>query len=113
VVVNHAPARNVGVMSMTMSASSCPQGLSKAGVTHESPRVTIATPLKAERGRSGSIDLTRTLGPVTLTGTLVHYDVQDPAVVDRTTYTLSSLADRGGPDRWMDISASIVRATHG
>ena len=56
-------------------------------------RLTIDTPLKAERGRSGSIDLTRTLGPVTLTGTLFHYDVQDPAVVDRTTYTLSTLAE--------------------
>jgi outer membrane receptor for ferrienterochelin and colicins len=55
-------------------------------------RLTIDTRLKAERGRSGSIDVTRTLGPVTLTGTLFHYDVQDPAVVDRSAYTLSTLA---------------------
>jgi len=54
-------------------------------------RLTIHSPLKAERGRSASVDVTRTLGPVTLTGTLFHYDVHDPAVVDRATYTLSTL----------------------
>lgn len=54
-------------------------------------RLAIHGPLKAERGRSASFDVTRTLGPVTLTGTLFHYDVHDPAVVDRATYTLSTL----------------------
>jgi outer membrane receptor for ferrienterochelin and colicins len=54
-------------------------------------RLTIDTPLKAERGRSASLDVTRTLGPVSVTGTLFHYHVDDPAVVDRATYTLATL----------------------
>ena len=56
-------------------------------------RLTIVTPLKAERGRSASLDLTRTLGPVSVTGTLFHYHVSDPAVVDRATYTLATLPE--------------------
>jgi outer membrane receptor for ferrienterochelin and colicins len=56
-------------------------------------RLKVETPLKAERGRSASLDLTRTLGPVTVTGTLFHYHVRDPAVVDRATYTLATLAE--------------------
>jgi outer membrane receptor for ferrienterochelin and colicins len=56
-------------------------------------RLKIETPLKAERGRSASLDLTRTVGPVTVTGTLFHYHVRDPAVVDRATYTLATLAE--------------------
>jgi outer membrane receptor for ferrienterochelin and colicins len=56
-------------------------------------RLTVDAPLKAERGRSASIDLTRTAGPITLTSTLFHYDVHDPAVVDRPTYTLSTLSE--------------------
>jgi outer membrane receptor for ferrienterochelin and colicins len=60
-----------------------------AGLT----RLTIDGPLKAERGRSASLDVTRTLGQVTVTGTLFHYKVHDPAVVDRATYTLATLTE--------------------
>jgi outer membrane receptor for ferrienterochelin and colicins len=60
-----------------------------AGLT----RLSIAAPLKVERGRSGSFDITRALGPLTLTGTLFRYEVHDPAVVDRATYTLATLAE--------------------
>jgi len=56
-------------------------------------RLAVDAPLKAERGRSASLDVTRTAGPLTLTGTLFHYDVHDPAVVDRGTYTLSTLSE--------------------
>jgi len=56
-------------------------------------RLTIAEPLKAERGRSGSFDLTRVQGPLTLTATFFRYEVHDPAVVDRATYTLATLAE--------------------
>jgi outer membrane receptor for ferrienterochelin and colicins len=58
-----------------------------AGLT----RLKIDGPLTAERGRSASWDVSRTAGPVTLTGTLFRYDVGHPAVVDRSTYTLSNL----------------------
>jgi iron complex outermembrane receptor protein len=56
-------------------------------------RLTIATPLKAERGRSASVDLTRSYGPLTVTATAFRYDVENPAVVDRATYTLATLAE--------------------
>jgi iron complex outermembrane receptor protein len=58
-----------------------------AGLT----RLRIPEPLKVERGQSASLDVTRSVGGVTLTGTLFHYDVHDPAVVDRAAYTLNTL----------------------
>ncbi|MEO7275870.1 MAG: TonB-dependent receptor [Vicinamibacterales bacterium] len=56
-------------------------------------RLTIAAPLKPERGRSASLDVTRVRGPLTMTATAFQYRVQDPAVVDRSTYTLATLAE--------------------
>jgi iron complex outermembrane receptor protein len=56
-------------------------------------RLTIPTALKAERGRSTSLDLTRVQGPMSVTATLFRYDVRDPAVVDRSAYTLASLSE--------------------
>jgi outer membrane receptor for ferrienterochelin and colicins len=56
-------------------------------------RLTIAVPLEAERGRSASLDITRSEGPLSLTATLFRYGVRDPAVVDRTTYTLATLSE--------------------
>lgn len=56
-------------------------------------RLTIDAPLKAERGRSGSFDITRAQGPLTLTATVFRYEVHDPAVVDRATYTLATLTE--------------------
>lgn len=56
-------------------------------------RLTLTTPLKAERGRSVSVDLTRSYGPLTMTATAFRYDVEDPAVVDRATYTLATLPE--------------------
>jgi iron complex outermembrane receptor protein len=58
-----------------------------AGLSH----LTIAGRLKAERGRSASLDLTRKAGPLTATATLFRYDVRDPIVLDRATYTLANL----------------------
>jgi outer membrane receptor for ferrienterochelin and colicins len=56
-------------------------------------RLTIPTVLKAERGRSASLDVTRVQGSISVTTTLFRYDVRDPAVVDRSTYTLTSLSE--------------------
>ncbi len=56
-------------------------------------RLTIREPLQAERGRSASFDITRAQGPLSLTATLFRYEVHDPAVVDRATYTLATLAE--------------------
>jgi outer membrane receptor for ferrienterochelin and colicins len=60
-----------------------------AGLT----RLKVDGSLKAERGRSASWDVTRTAGPFSLTGTLFRYDLANPAVVERATYTLSNLTD--------------------
>ncbi len=56
-------------------------------------RLTIPTALKAERGRSVSFDVTRSDGPLTVTATLFRYNVRDPVVVDRATYTLANLSE--------------------
>jgi outer membrane receptor for ferrienterochelin and colicins len=85
-----------GAWISRMSAGSgffAPTALTEETAAAGLNRLTINSPLKAERGRSASVDVTRTLGPVTLTGTLFHYDVHDPAVVDRATYTLSTLGE--------------------
>lgn len=47
-------------------------------------RLTIERPLKAERGRSASIDLGRGFGPLSLSATLFASRVDDPVVVERT-----------------------------
>ncbi|HET9833614.1 MAG TPA: TonB-dependent receptor, partial [Vicinamibacterales bacterium] len=60
-----------------------------AGLT----RLRVPQPLRAERGRSASFDVTRGLGPVTVTGTLFRYHVDDPAIVERDTYALTNLPE--------------------
>ena len=66
-------------------------------------RLTIDGPLEAERGRSVSVDVTRTKGPLALTGTFFRYEVREPAVVDRATYTLATL-----PSPTIDTGAEAV-----
>jgi len=56
-------------------------------------RLRIPAPLGAERGRSASLDLTRTVGPWSATATLFQYRVRDPAIVNRATYTLATLSE--------------------
>jgi outer membrane receptor for ferrienterochelin and colicins len=60
-----------------------------AGLT----RLVIDGRLTAERGRSASWDVTRTAGPLNMTGTLFRYDLAHPAVVERSTYVLSNLKE--------------------
>jgi iron complex outermembrane receptor protein len=56
-----------------------------AGLT----RLIIPVPLRAERGRSGSIDLTRTVGALSYTFTLFGSSISDPVRVTReAAYTL-------------------------
>jgi outer membrane receptor for ferrienterochelin and colicins len=56
-------------------------------------RLHVPTPLKAERGRSVSVDVTRTAGPLTVTATLFRYVIDNPAVLNRATYTLTTLSE--------------------
>jgi len=61
-----------------------------AGLT----RLTIGRPLRAERGVSGSFDLSRTDGPLSYTATLFASRIADPVYVTRDTeYALGNLPD--------------------
>jgi outer membrane receptor for ferrienterochelin and colicins len=56
-------------------------------------RLAIPRPLLAERGRSASFDLTRSLGPVSTTVTLFGSSVRNPVYVERAArYELRNLA---------------------
>jgi outer membrane receptor for ferrienterochelin and colicins len=59
-----------------------------AGLT----RLAIPQPLRAERGSSGSLDITRSVGPGTYTATLFGSRVSSPLFVERnTSYELTNL----------------------
>ena len=72
-------------------------------------RLQVPTPLKAERGRSVSADVTRTVGLFTITGTVFRYDIDHPAVLNRATYTLTTL-DQPTIDMGMEAVATWRRA---
>ena len=67
--------------------SSLTEETEAAGLT----RLTADGPLRAERGRSASIDLTRTAGPLSSTVTLFGSHIADPVQVDRSAYVLRNL----------------------
>ncbi len=57
-------------------------------------RLTVISPLKAERAASASVDLTRASGPLSATLTLFHSTVRDPVDVERTdSYVLRNLLE--------------------
>ena len=60
-----------------------------AGLT----RLNVDGPLRAERGRSVSVDLTRTHGPFSYTTTFFGPRIADPIKVDRPTYVLQNLVE--------------------
>ena len=85
-----------GTWSTRMSAgggffgpSSLTEATEAAGLT----RLTVDAPLRPERGRSASIDLTRTQGPFSSTVTLFGSHITDPVQIDRSTYVLRNLAE--------------------
>ena len=55
-------------------------------------RLLLPAPLNAERGRSASVDLTRSMGPLSVTGTFFASDIDHPVYVDRgATYEIFNL----------------------
>jgi outer membrane receptor for ferrienterochelin and colicins len=57
-------------------------------------RLSVASPLQAERGTSASVDLTRVAGPLSATLTAFYSRVVDPVDVERTDrYVLRNLPD--------------------
>ncbi len=60
-------------------------------------RLSLPVPLRAERGRSASADLTRSMGPVSVTATAFASNIDHPVYVDRgATYDIVNLQ---GPTR--------------
>ena len=60
-------------------------------------RLLLPVPLRAERGRSASADLTRSMGPVSVTATFFASNIDHPVYVDRgATYEIMNLH---GPTR--------------
>lgn len=60
-------------------------------------RLSMPAPLQTERGRTASADLTRALGPLSVTGTLFASNIDHPVYVDRAqTYAIFNLA---GPQK--------------
>lgn len=53
-------------------------------------RLTLAAPLRAERGASASWDVTREAGPLSLTATFFGSRIAHPLDVDRQTYSLAN-----------------------
>ena len=58
-----------------------------AGLT----RLSVHGPLEAERGRSASVDVTRTHGPFAYTATIFGSRIADPVHVERSTYAMRNL----------------------
>ena len=70
----------------------------------------LPTPLKAERGRNASIDLSRNLGPLSVTSTFFASDINRPVYVDRgAAYEIFNLM---GPtrNRGLELLATLRKS---
>ena len=72
-------------------------------------RLRVPVELRAERGRSASWDLTRRVGPVSVTATLFASSVRNPIQVQRATYTLVN-APRPARNRGAELLATYRKA---
>jgi outer membrane receptor for ferrienterochelin and colicins len=77
-----------------------------AGLT----RLQIAGRLRAERGRSAAVDVSRTDGPVSHTVTLFGSRVVDPIDVDRSTGLVLRTAEGPATNAGVDIVTTVRRA---
>ena len=80
-----------------------------AGLT----RVSLPRPLVAERGRSASIDVSRTMGPGTYSLTLFQSRVAHPLDVDRSSGLVLTNATEAATNKGMDLVARLRRAPFG
>jgi len=72
-------------------------------------RLTLSAALRAERGTSASVDVTRSGGPVSITGTLFASHIADPVDVDRESYVLSNL-DGSATNVGAELLGTVRRA---
>ena len=56
-------------------------------------RLTMPTPLKVEHGRSASWDVTRVVGPLSVTATVFRSRIDDPIVLNRERYELANVPE--------------------
>ena len=73
-------------------------------------KLSMPFPLKSERGRNASVDLTRSVGPLSFTSTLFASDIDHPIYVDRDpSYEIFNL---GGPtrNRGVELLATLRKA---
>jgi iron complex outermembrane receptor protein len=78
-------------------------------------KLLMPAPLQAERGRTASADLTRTLGPVSVTGTFFASNIDHPVYVDRgvqyAIYNLSGPTHNRGAELLATLRKSPFTAT--
>src|SRR5262249_52667529 len=72
-------------------------------------RLTIPRPLKDETGDSGSADLTRTIGPFSMTGTLFASRIHNPLLVERTTAYLLTNQPRASTNQGGELLATYSK----
>ena len=73
-------------------------------------RLTVPHPLRAERGRSASVDLTRAMGPAALTLTLFASRVLDPIDVDRDRGFVLTNRPEPTTTRGVELLGTVRRA---
>lgn len=72
-------------------------------------RLTVPAPLVAERGRSASMDVTRTLGPASMTLTLFASRVRTPVDVDRATGFVLTNAAQPTTNTGLELLGTVRR----
>jgi outer membrane receptor for ferrienterochelin and colicins len=72
--------------------------------------LSLPLPLRAERGDSFSIDVTRAVGPVNMTGTFFASSVDDPVQVDREREYLIRNADGPSTNVGLELLATYRRS---
>jgi outer membrane receptor for ferrienterochelin and colicins len=70
-------------------------------------RLQIVSPLEAERGRTASIDITRTAGPGSYTVTFFGSRVDDPVAVDRDDRYVLLNRDRASTNAGVELLATL------
>jgi iron complex outermembrane receptor protein len=75
-------------------------------------RLTIVRPLTAERGRSASVDITRTDGPASYTVTLFASRIRDPIHVERAPSLLLSNLPDAATNTGMELLGTLRRSPY-
>ena len=70
-------------------------------------RLDVVSPLEAERGRTASVDITRTAGPGTYTVTFFGSRVDDPVAVDRDDRYVLLNRDRASTNAGVELLATL------